>query len=335
MSQESSTARVARLLTMVPWLLAHQGVPVADAAREFGLSPKALERDLELLFLCGLPGGMPDDLIEAEWETGRIYLGNADTIARPLRLSLEEAITLIVALRAIEATGQLGDGQVVGSTLAKLEAATGSAARPLVEHAERRIHVEVADEAETDRLLALRDALHTHRRARLDYLVASRDELTVRDVDPMRLFAQDGHWYLEAYCHRARDVRLFRLDRIESLEVLDVDGTPPAEALDRRRDPDAGVFQGTPGDVEVELELEPGARWVADYYPYESLTDVVDDDGEPIGRTRLVLRVGDTGWVRRLLWRLGGQARVIAPERLAREVGQGAAQALLAYGVAL
>lgn len=335
MSQESSTARVARLLTMVPWLLAHQGVPVADAAREFGLSPKALERDLALLFLCGLPGGMPDDLIEAEWETGRIYLGNADTIARPLRLSLEEAITLIVALRAIEATGQLGDGQVVGSTLAKLEAATGSAARPLVEHAERRIHVEVADEAETDRLLTLRDALHARRRTRLHYLVASRDELTVRDVDPMRLFAQDGHWYLEAYCHRARDVRLFRLDRIESLQVLDADGTPPAQALDRRRDPDAGVFQSMPGDIEVELELEPGARWVADYYPYDSLTELVDDDGEPSGRTRLVLRVGNTGWVRRLLWRLGGQARVLAPADLAREVEQGAAQALLAYGVAL
>lgn len=345
MSKETSTARVARLLTMVPWLLAHQGVPMAQAAAQFGLTPAALERDLELLFLCGLPGGMPDDLIEAEWETGRVYLGNADTIARPLRLSLEEALTLIVALRAIEATtpieahgpieargdeaGAGGHADVIAPTLAKLEAATGSAARPLVDAAGRRIHVQVADEAETDRVVALQRALSTRRRVRLDYLVASRDELTRRDVDPMRLFAQDGHWYLEAFCHRATDVRLFRLDRIETLEVLDADGTPPPQA--RGRDLDAGVFQGAAADTIVELELAPSARWVADYYPHEGVTDLPELPGEPAGRARLVVRVGDPGWVRRLLWRLGGQARVVSPDWLAREVRAGALDAARAY----
>ncbi len=335
MSQQSSTARVARLLTMVPWLLAHQGVTVAEAAREFGLTPKALEKDLGLLFLCGLPGGMPDDLIEAEWETGRVYLGNADTIARPLRLSLEEALTLIVALRAIEATGQLGDSRIVASTLAKLEAATGSHARPLVEDAERRIHVHVADEAETDRLLALQEALRDARRVRLDYLVASRDDLTTRDVDPMRLYAQDGHWYLEAYCHRAADTRLFRLDRIESMQVLDVDGTPPARARARRRDLDDGLYRSDGSDVVVELELAPGARWVADYYPHESITEITGEDGRPSGAALVVLHVSDLSWVRRLLWRLGDQARVVSPSQLAREVADGACAALLAYGVDL
>ncbi|GMA84775.1 hypothetical protein GCM10025868_00250 [Angustibacter aerolatus] len=34
---ESATERLSRLLAMVPWLLSHQGVPVAQAAREFGV----------------------------------------------------------------------------------------------------------------------------------------------------------------------------------------------------------------------------------------------------------------------------------------------------------
>ncbi|GAB94559.1 proteasome accessory factor C [Kineosphaera limosa] len=336
MSQESSTSRVARLLTMVPWLLAHPGVPVAQAAAEFGLGEKAFVRDLELLFLCGTPGGMPDDLIEAEWETGRVYLGNADEIARPLRLSREEALSLIVALRAIEATGQVGDSDVVATTLAKLEQATGSAARPQLDEVGRRIHVEVAEEAESQRLLQLQGALADRRRVRLDYHVPSRDEVTTRDVDPMRLFAQDGHWYLEAYCHRAADVRLFRLDRIESATVLDIDGTPPAQA--QARDLDAGVYQGGSGDLLVELELSPAARWVADYYPHESRREVAaqpgdsGESGESDGTMRLVLRVGDPAWLRRLLWRLGGSARVVEPEWLARDVAAGARHALLAYG---
>lgn len=258
---------------------------------------------------------------------GRVYLGNADEIARPLRLSREEALSLIVALRAIEATGQLADDTVVAATLAKLEAATGSSAG--LDTVGRRIHVHVAEEGESDRLLELQDALAARRRVRLEYHVPSRDELTRRDVDPMRLFAQDGHWYLEAYCHRAADVRLFRLDRIENAQVLDADGTPPQQA--RGRDLDAGVFQAGSADLVVEFELTPAARWVADYYPYESLTEHLDEAGKPTGSARLVLRVADPAWVRRLAWRLGGTARLTQPDWLAREVVAGARAAVSAY----
>ena len=100
---ESATSRLSRLLTMVPWLLNRQGIEIEEAAREFGVSPQQMEADLELLFVCGTPGHMPDDLIEAEWEGGRVYLGNADTIARPLRLGVDEALALIVGLRALAA----------------------------------------------------------------------------------------------------------------------------------------------------------------------------------------------------------------------------------------
>ncbi len=35
---EAATTRLSRLLDMVPWLLAHQGVPLEEAAAEFGVS---------------------------------------------------------------------------------------------------------------------------------------------------------------------------------------------------------------------------------------------------------------------------------------------------------
>lgn len=323
MTLESATARVARLLTMVPWLLAHPGVPVEEAAAEFGLSPAKFESDLSLLFLCGLPGGFPDDLIEAEWESGRVFLGNADTIARPLRLGVDEALTLIVGLRALAATPDLADVDVVDRALVKLVDATGTRASALADEAGRRIQVEVADEAEAAPLAALRGALRDARRVHLRYLVPDRDEATERDVDPMRVLARDGHWYLEGWCHRAQAVRLFRLDRIEDLAVLDVDGTPPAAA--RPRDLTDGVFRAAPDDRIVELDLDPSAHWVADYYIHESAT--IREDGV----MRLVLRVARTDWVRRLVWRAGGSARVVAPAELADEVATGARAALDAY----
>jgi proteasome accessory factor C len=303
---------------MVPWLLNRQGVQIEEAAREFAVTPAQVEADLALLFLCGTPGGYHGDLIEAEWESGRVFLGNADTINRPLRLDVDEALALIVGLRALAAVPGIGERDAVVRALAKLEAATGSAAAGAA-----RIQVVIDQETSGESIALAREALADRRRIHLRYLVPGRDESTERDVDPMRLINFDAHWYLEGWCHRAEDVRLFRLDRVETLEVLDQDGTPPATA--QPRDLDSGVFTPRADDQLVRLALGPGAVWVSDYYPIETI------DRTPDGGAVIELRTPDTAWLRRLMWRLGAQATVLEPQELAREVRRGARAALDAY----
>src|ERR1035437_9046993 len=316
---ESATTRLSRLLTMVPWLLNRQGVEIEEAAREFAVTPAQVEADLALLFLCGTPGGYHGDLIEAEWESGRVFLSNADTINRPLRLDVDEALALIVGLRALAAVPGIGERDAVVRALAKLEAATGSAAAGTA-----RIQVLIDEETSGETTALARKALAARRRIHLRYLVPGRDESTERDVDPMRLINFDAHWYLEGWCHRAEDVRLFRLDRIEALEILGQDGTPPATA--EPRDLGSGVFTPHADDQLVRLALGPGAVWVSDYYPIESI------ERTPDGGAVIDLRTADTAWLRRLMWRLGSQARVLEPPELALEVQQGARAALQGYG---
>ena len=315
---ESATNRLSRLLTMVPWLLNRQGVEIEEAAREFAVTPAQVEADLALLFLCGTPGGYHGDLIEAEWESGRVFLGNADTIKRPLRLGVDEALALIVGLRALAAVPGMGERDAVVRALAKLEAATGSASA-----GSSRVQVVIDEGASNEALALAQEALTAHRRVHLRYLVPGRDESTERDVDPMRVINFDAHWYLEGWCHRAEDVRLFRVDRIESLTVLAQDGTPPAGA--EPRDLDSGVFTPHADDQLVRVALGPGAEWVSDYYPTESV--------EPTqgGGAVITLRTADTAWLRRLMWRLGSQATVLEPAELALAVRQGARAALDAY----
>ena len=120
---------------------------------------------------------------------------------------------------------------------------------------------------------------------RLSYQSFGRDEVTEREVDPMRVTSLDARWYLEGWCHRAEDVRLFRLDRVQSLLVLDVDGTPPESA--QLRDLAGETYQPSPDDVLVELLVEQAAAWVADYYPVDSVTDAGD------GRRRILLCAAD------------------------------------------
>lgn len=311
---ESATSRLGRLLTMVPWLLNRQGIDLASAAQELGVSEAQVVADLQLLFVCGLPGGFPDDLIEASWEDGKVFVGNADTIARPLRLGRDEALALIVALRALADTPGLAEHDAIDRALAKLEAAAGDAAATA-----DQVRVDLEQPIAPELAARIREGLAEHRRLHLTYTVASRDETTERDVDPIRAVSVDGRWYLEAWCHRAGGVRLFRFDRIEAVTVLDEDGTPPSDLPPR--DLGAGVYRASPEDLTVTLHLDPAAAWVAETIPVEQ-TDRSED-----GSLEVVLRVADPAWLQRLVWGQAGQVRVLAPAELVTAVADGAAAA--------
>lgn len=313
-----ATQRLSRLLAMVPWLLRRQGVPLTEAARHFGITEAQLVKDLELLFVCGTPGHLPDDLIEADWESGQVYLGNADQISRPLRLAVDEAVTLLVGLRTLAQVPGLHDTRALDTATAKLSAAVGDAAGMA-----DALSVDLSQGAREGVLSAVRDALARRRRLHLRYVVASRDETTERDVDPTRLIAVEGRWYLEGWCHRAEAVRLFRVDRVAEVQVLDAAAAPPKNAS--RRDAAEGLFTPSPDDVVVTLDLTPWARWVAEYY----LVDGIEE--RPDGWLRVRLRVADPGWVPRLVLRLGGGARVVEPAELATRTAQLAEAALTAY----
>ncbi|MGI4895188.1 MAG: helix-turn-helix transcriptional regulator [Janthinobacterium lividum] len=325
MSGRASTERLSRLLAEVPYLLRHQGIPLDEAAAHFAISTDDLVHDLELLFVCGTPGHLPDDLIDAQWDSGRVYLSNADAIGRPSRLAVDEAVALLVGLRTLAEVPGLHERDALDGAMAKLSQATGEAAAGTAAH----VSIDVGEPVAADVLASAREALRENRRVHLSYLVPSRDERTERDVDPMRLLNVDGHWYLEAWCHRAEGVRLFRVDRIEHARLLDADGTPPPQAVSR--DVDSDLFRASPDDLVVTLDLALQAAWVVDYYPVEAV-EAAPEGGWAEASLRVRLRTADTRWVRRLLLRLGSGAQVVDPPALAVEVQDAARAALARYG---
>jgi proteasome accessory factor C len=319
--------RLPRLLALVPWLLAHPGARLAEVAGEFGVPVSQVVDDLRLIWMCGLPGQKGGDLIDVEIDgadvldaqargDGRVRIANADAIARPLRLTSDEALALITVLRTFRDAPGLTDTGPVDRALAKLEGAAGEAA-------ELAGRVSVAVETGEQVGPVVRDALARGRRLHLRYYVPARDEPTERDVDPIRLLAVAGQTYLQAWCHRAEGVRRFRLDRVLDVRVLDAPAEPPREAPVTELD--GGLYAPAPDDPVVVLDLAPEARWVAEYYP----VDAAEELGE--GRLRVQLRAADDRWVVRLALRLGMSLRVIEPAELAERVRAQAAAALAAY----
>jgi proteasome accessory factor C len=311
-----TSGQLSRLLALVPYLLARPGIRLAEVAETFGVTEQRLRRDLDLLWVCGLPGHGPGDLIDVEFEGDTVTLFEPAGVTRPLRLTVDEALALLVALRTLADTPGLQEREAVDRALAKVEQAAGAAAGAAG-------RVEVALEGEAAVLPVVRQAVEQRRRLHLAYLVPGRDQVTEREVDPMRLLLVEGRSYLEAWCRRVEGVRLFRLDRMERVDLLDLAAEPPVEA--QPRDLSQGLFRPGPDDLLVTLALRPGAAWVADYYPCESVEETGD------GGLVVRLRTGDTAWVRRLALRLGESGRVLGPAELAEQVREDASAALAAY----
>lgn len=316
----SSGDRMPRLLALVPYLLARPGIRIDDAARDFDVSPRQLRRDLELLWMCGLPGYGPGDLIDLSFEGDTVTVTFDAGMNRPLRLTGGEATALLVALRALAETPEVLDTDAVRRAIAKIEAAAGQAQPSGVV-----VGLGVREGERTARTRGVvRKALQDRQALRIRYYTASRDEITERTVDPMRLLIVQAVGYLEAWCRHVEGVRLFRLDRIDDVRVLDEAAVPPPQA--RPTDLSDGVFTERPDQRAAELVLAPDARWVAEYYPCEELAEM------PGGRLRVRMRYGDESWMIRLVLGLGGDAVVERPAALAEAVRRRAADALVRAG---
>lgn len=306
--------RLPRLLALVPYLQARPGISVEQAAADFGVTDKQLRKDLTLLWMCGLPGHGPGDLIDLSFEGESVSVVFDAGMSRPLRLTTEEALALVVALRTLAETPGLADTDAVQRALAKVESAAGGAVP------DETVAVEL-DEGERF-VPVLRRAVDEGRALWLRYYSATRDETSERTVDPVRVMTADGFTYLDAWCRQAEGMRMFRADRIDDARLLD----EPAHVPDgvELRDLAEGVFQPAAEHLLVDLRLGPAYAWVGDYYPTESATE----DGDALV---IALRVADPAWVRSLVLGSAGQVEVLAPQWLADDIRDNAARALSAY----
>jgi proteasome accessory factor C len=226
---------------------------------------------------------------------------------------------LTVALRAFADLPGLVDADAVYSALAKLEQAGAETAGA--------VRVAAADDAPA--LGAVRQAVDESRQIWMRYYTASRDALTERIVDPIRLLVTDGHAYLEGYCHSADAVRHFRVDRIEDITVLD---EPAQGQLWVDSDVPEKMFHPDPQIPPVTLRLAAAARWVAEYYQTEDAVELpAEDDETAPGSLRVRLRSGGDDWLLRLVLSLGGAAVIEDRPDLALRVSARAAEALEAY----
>jgi predicted DNA-binding transcriptional regulator YafY len=297
-----TVSRLSRILALIPYVLSKDGVEVSEILERFGYDVDQLTRDLNTVFVCGLPGYGPGDLMEAYIDGDEVVIDAADYFDRAPRLTSTEALSLLAAGMAI-----IGSGQ--GS--AELESAVAKLTKVVIPDAASTISVDVSGESETVR--TLKQAAAEQRPVRITYRSLSKETETVREIEPWVVFATLGNWYVQAHCRMVDDQRVFRLDRIRDLELLDGRFDRPADP------PEPGVgYVQSDEDTTARILLSPGAEWVLDYYP----VDVISQSAKG---TEILFASPHAEIPSRLLLRLGATAQLIEGEEVRErltELGQ-------------
>ncbi len=293
--------KLAFLLTLVPWLMDNDRVTVDETAAHFGVDPEVVRESVRLIAVSGVPGDtaayQPDDLFDIAWDDfedrGEIVLTHLVAIDDSPRFSAREAAALIAGLQYLSGLPEHADRGAIATLMGKLS--RGASATP---------SQMAVGGGETDATLsAIRSSVELGRQLEFDYL-GGRGERERRRVDPLRVESVDADWYLRGWCHLRRAVRTFRLDRMQEVAVTGepILNRPSDVALPER------LFEGSPDDLEVVIEVVPSAlALLSDYLP----------DGAPTTRSgdriRAVLRVSHLGGLARLIAGMPGVAAVVEP----------------------
>jgi proteasome accessory factor C len=308
MTSERTVSRISRILALIPYVLGSETVDVEEIIERFGYTREQLSRDLNTIFVCGLPGYGPGDLMEAFIDEDEVIIDSAEFFAKAPRLTPAEALGLLAAGMTVIGSGEASP---------ELSSAVRKLTKALVPDADTSLSVDVVDESKT--LGVLREAAASERVVRMTYRSVAKEELTVRDVEPWTVFATLGRWYVLGHCRLVDGQRTFRIDRIKELEMLDDHFQPPEEI------PEPGVgYTPSEGDVSCVLDLEPAARWVLDYYPVEVVR-------ESKRGTRIRFHSPDTEVPARLLLRLGTAGALVEGREVADRVREMGRQILAKY----
>ena len=290
--------RVRLYLTLVPYLLEHGQVSLAEAAEEFGVTPREMRAMVEKLTVIGLPGEsgywqQPQEMFDINWDLLEledvIEITNDVALRRVPRFTAREAAALLAGLQMVAAVPAVSDSGLVAGLISKLSRGAADAPADVV----------VAPSAVDEVREAVARGLHEG--VALSFTYQAPDAApTTRTVDPVQILITNGQWYLQGWCHLRQAMRTFHLDRVSEPTLTDIPITHGGDLV-----PEA--FAGLDDEREVKVRVaERGAPLLRALVTAEALEQVGD-------AVFARLHLADPRGVKRLAARFGGAMEVLEP----------------------
>ena len=298
--QESGLARTARLLDLVPYLTTHQGIAISELAKTFNTTVKEITDDLNTLWMCGLPGYTPLELIDLEFESGFVSIRNAETLAAPRALDRAEALSIYMGLDLLSA--ELGGSN--SSLVSEITNLQEQLRSQLISAPQVQIEASLASEL---RALILR-AIRRRGWLEITYHSAANDQVTKRQVAPYELSQSGSHEYLQGYCDSAKAIRNFRADRIVDVREI-ADQVWPSNQVAANEEA-----------VEYEVKVHASSRQVLEVLPQITANS-----------STATIQGFSAQWISRAILSLAGQVEAVDPNEIRVAVHARATTALGNY----
>jgi len=291
---ESALDRTARALDLVPYLLEHQGISIAEVAKVFGVSEKQINDDLILIHMCGLPGYTPLELIEMYYEDGYVTVSDPQSLKKPRSMNRSEITSLLVSLDLLKSVRSDSIADEIEALKVKLRSSLTF----------ENPYVVVVDSTNSEMVEKFEAAIAKGNALQIVYLSGQKDESTERLILPLEIYQANNNTYLSAWCQTSMGDRTFRVDRILSFETSSGDQISYTPASQQHKT----------GISNIELVVSKAAR----HFIEENraiIENVVDGDV-----FQVKLHPIDIEWLTRTILGFGSGIQVVAPKHLASEI---------------
>jgi proteasome accessory factor C len=304
----NAAEQLRRILHLIPRLADGEPHPLDEVARLAGVDRAVVLRDIESISeRFEAPGGFVEGL--------QIFI-DADDISivpnhflRPMRLTRSELLALELGLAMLRGERSPDEHRAIEGAAARLRQAV--AKLPHEEISDDFRVASLSPAGDLEHLRRLREAFRGRRKVRLTYRKAGEETSSRRIVCPYGIVFAGGMWYAVAHCETSDGIRIFRLDRVEQVELLPAKFDSPRgfslEALVR----EGKAFQA-PGAGRLRLRYSPRiARWIA------------EREGKPLaedGSLSMDHPLADIEWAVRHVLQYGPDVEVLEPESVRREV---------------
>jgi proteasome accessory factor C len=279
------------LIKLLPWLVANNGVSLSEVAHHFDISEKHALELIGQLVVTG-PSQAGGGLVDIDFEdSDSIFVSDAKALDRPVKLSEFEASTLLGGLHYLEQFPNLVDSEIVAGLIRKIQQALPNADSP--------INV-VAAPISSSISQVVAEAIASKLSIEIKYAGVTKDDLSVRVIDPVKTYSQDDFVYLKSWCRNSQAWRSFRMDRIleaqlgsEAINIPDLE-----EPIEAKR------------EYLAAIELDKA------YYGQLDQVDIVSFKEYMWHAVEVELRVYSRDWLVSMILASGGRVKAVRPPDL-------------------
>lgn len=300
---DTAAVRALRTMDLIPYILEHPGISVTELSKVFNVQEKEIEKDLQLAFMCGLPGYTPYELIDLSYEDGIVSIIDPQVLNKPRNFSNNERVVIALGLEILKKINIANPDH-----LEKIETLSNKFRDNHIQDSVMLVEKDLS----FPYLSLINQALYERRVVLFDYQSVSKDLFSNREVLPNKLFIQNGNLYLSGYDFQAQSDRVFKADQISNC------------AIGNQSFPVAGAQLQREENVELIVNID-NINFI------ERNSTIITEQKLIDGHLNIKLKVSNLDWLKRAILSNAPSIKVISPQSLALEVEKMATDLISAY----